>query len=39
MLELKVFVRKSFGAVNAGAASPIAVEEVSTLNHKLSDLQ
>ena len=39
MFQLEVFVRKSFGAVNAGAASTIAIEEVSTLDHKLSDLR
>ena len=39
MLQHEVLVRKSFGAVNAGTASAIAIEEVSTLDHELSDLR
>lgn len=39
MLQEEIFVRKSFGAINAGAASTIAVEKVSTLDHELSDLR
>ncbi len=39
MSQLKVLVRKSFGAVNAGAASAVAIEEVSTLDHEFSDLR
>ena len=39
MFQLKILVRKSFGAVNAGAASTVAIEEVSTLDHELSDLR
>ena len=39
MLQLEILVGKSFGAVNAGTASAIAVEEVSTLDHELSDLR
>ena len=38
MLELKVLVRKSFGAVNAGAPGTVTIEEVSTLDHEFSDL-
>lgn len=39
MLQLEILVRKSFGAVNAGTASAIAIEEVSTLDHEFSDLR
>lgn len=39
MLQLEVLIRKSFGAVDAGTTGAIAVEEISTLNHELSDLR
>lgn len=39
MLQLEVLVRKCFGAINAGTASAVAIEEVSTLDHELSDLR
>lgn len=38
MLQLEILVGKSFGAVNAGTASAIAIEEVSALDHELSNL-
>lgn len=38
MLQLEVLVRKSFSAVNAGTASAISIEEVSALDHELSNL-
>ena len=38
MLQLKVLVRKGFGAINAGASSTVTIEEVSTLDHEFSDL-
>lgn len=37
MLQLEILIRKSFRAVNAGTAGAIAIEEVSTLDHELSD--
>lgn len=39
MLQLEILIRKSFRAVNAGTAGAIAIEEVSTLDHELSDLR
>lgn len=39
MLQLEVLVRKGFGAINAGTASAITIEEVSTLDHKFFDLR
>ena len=38
MLQLKILVRKSFGAINACATGTVAIEEVSTLDHEFSDL-
>lgn len=39
MLQLEVLVGESFCAVNAGTARAVAIEEVSTLDHELSDLR
>ena len=38
MLQLEILVRESLGAVNAGTARAVAVEEISTLDHEFSNL-
>ena len=39
MFECEVFVGEGFGAVDAGAAGAIAVEEVAALDHEVGDLE
>lgn len=38
MLDVEILVRKCLCTVDSGASSPIAVEEVSSLYHKVSNL-
>lgn len=38
MLDVEVFIRKCLRTVDSGASSSIAVEEVSPLYHKVSNL-
>lgn len=39
VLELEILVREGFGAVDAGAAGAIAVQEISALDHEIFDLE
>lgn len=39
MFERKGLVREGFGAVDAGAAGAVAVEEVAALDHEVFDLR
>jgi len=39
VLEIEVLIRKCFCAVDGGAASAVAIEEISTLNHEVFDLR
>ena len=39
VLEGEVLVGKGLGAVDGGAASAVAVEEVATLDHEIADLK